>query len=260
MVTQMENSSERKFFAEFRFYEELNDFLPDEKFKKTFTYEFNGKPSIKDAIEAIGVPHTEVDLILVNQNSVEFDYHLCHGDQVAVYPKFESLDIFLLVRLRKQPLRESRFVLDVHLGKLARLLRLLGFDSLYRNNYADAEIVRISVAEKRIVLTRDQGLLKNKQVTHGYWLRSAIPEIQIREIVQRFDLSSQMKPFQRCPVCNGTICPIPNSEIATRVPPKSAGYYNEFFECQSCGKVYWKGSHYQNIRKKLDCFLKEKCL
>lgn len=229
--------------------------MPAEKHKVTFSYEFRGKPSIKDAIEAIGVPHTEVDLILVNQKSVGFDYHLRHGDRVAVYPVFERLDISPLVRLRDRPLRESRFILDVHLGKLARLLRLLGFDSLYRNDYADAEIVRISHTEKRIVLTRDRGLLKNKRVTHGYWLRSTTPEIQVREVVQRFDLTSQIKPFQRCPTCNGFVQAIPKSEIADRVPPKSARYYHEFFVCQSCGKIYWKGSHYHNIRKKLARFL-----
>ncbi|MDO9047434.1 MAG: Mut7-C RNAse domain-containing protein [Methylobacter sp.] len=142
--------------AEFRFYEELNDFLPPEQRKRTMHYRFSGHPGIKDPIEVFGVPHTEVDLIVVNGQSVGFDYQLQAGDRVAVYPVFETLDISSLVRLREKPLRNPRFILDVNLGKLAKRMRLLGFDSLYRNDYRDADIVNIAVNERRIVLTRDR--------------------------------------------------------------------------------------------------------
>ena len=102
--------------AEFRFYEELNDFLPPEKRKRSFAYMFEGTPSIKDAIEAVGVPHTEIDIILVDGRSVGFDHRLRGGERVAVYPMFEAIDVSPLVRLRPQPLRITRFVVDVHLG------------------------------------------------------------------------------------------------------------------------------------------------
>ena len=180
--------------AQFRFYEELNDFLAPDKKKRDFSYPFNGRPSIKDAIEAIGVPHTEVELILANGRSVGFDYPLKHGDRVSVYPVFESLDISPVVRVREKPLREPSFILDVHLGRLAKLLRMLGFDTRYRNDYRDIEIVDISIKERRIILTRDRGILKNRSVTHGYCLRSTEPIAQAREVLQRFDLFSQVTP------------------------------------------------------------------
>jgi len=190
-----------KNIAQFRFYEELNNFLSPSKKKTSFSYQFNGTPLIKDAIEAMGVPHTEVDLILVNGISVGFDYHLLHEDYVSIYPVFESLDISPIVHLRKKPLRKSTFILDVHLGKLAKSLRMLGFDLLYRNDYEDSEIIGISVKEKRIILTRDRGILKRKAVTHGYWIRSTRPGEQIQEVLSRFDLFSQIKPFHCCMIC-----------------------------------------------------------
>src|SRR5437868_7866953 len=156
--------------TQFRFYEELNDFLAPALRKCEFPYAFTGTPSVKDAIEAIGVPHTEVDLVLVDGESVDFTRRLTGGERVAVYPVFERLDIAPVTRLRARPLRRTRFVLDVHLGKLARYLRLLGFDSVYRNDYDDHTIVALAHEEQRIILTRDTGLLKHSAVTHGHWL------------------------------------------------------------------------------------------
>lgn len=244
--------------AQFRFYEELNDFLPLQKKKKSFSYQFNGKPSIKDAVEAIGIPHTEVDLILANGRSVGFDYHLLNSDFVSVYPVFESFDISPIVRLREEPLRRSSFVLDVHLGKLARLLRMLGFNALYRNNYDDPEIVSTSLKQKRIILTRDRHLLHVKQITHGYWIRSQNPENQLLEVLGRFDLYGQIKSFHRCIVCNGIIKEINKQEIIERLEPKTARYYNEFYLCDNCKKIYWKGSHYKRMKSTIDKFLQLK--
>ncbi len=232
-----------------RFYEELNDFIAAEKRKKPFSYSFQGHPSVKDAIEAIGVPHTEVDLIVVNSESVGFNYQLQHGDRIAVYPVFESLDISPLVKLREKPLRQSRFIVDVHLGKLARLLRLLGFDTLYRNDYADSEIVAISQKDNRIALTRDQGLLKHKTVTHGYWLRSQTPIKQLQEVCRRYDLFSQLSPFQRCIRCNGILEPVNKAEIYDQLPEKVAKTYTRFSRCRSCHNIYWTGSHYERLHK-----------
>ncbi len=243
--------------ASFRFYEELNDFLPPAKKKKHFDYRFNGRPSIKDAIEAIGVPHTEVDLILVNGQSVDFNHHLQDEDRVSVYPVFESLDITPVVRLREEPLRKTAFVLDTQLGKLTKLLRLLGFDTLYRNDYEDSEIIRLALEEERIILTRDIGLLKNKSVTHGIWIRSTSPEEQLKEVLHRFDLYSQIKPFQRCSVCNGTIGKIDKKEIIDQLPTKTKLYYDDFYRCQECGKIYWKGSHYQRMKVRISGWMKE---
>lgn len=242
----------------FRFYEELNDFLSPEQRKKTIAYFFSGRPSVKDAIEAMGVPHTEVDLILVNGLSENFSYQLQPKDQISVYPVFESLDITPLTRLRPHPLRESKFVVDVHLGKLARLLRLLGFDAAYRNDLTDAEIIRISRAENRIILTCDLGILKHNRVSHGYFIRSALPEGQLQAVLNRFDLYAQIQPFQRCLECNGIIEAVAKSEILGKVPPRIEQEFDKFHRCQNCRKIYWHGSHYRQMQEKIDRILRPK--
>ncbi len=244
-------ASEPRKTAQFRFYEELNDFLPPDRRKLSFPYGFVGTPSVKDAVEAIGVPHTEVDLVVVNGESVGWSYRLQDGDRVGVYPVFESLDISPAVRLRAAPLRAVRFVLDVHLGKLARLLRMLGFDAAYRRDYTDRDIVKISAGERRIVLTRDRGILKTKAVTHGYWVRSSNPKEQIREVVGRFDLARAVKPFERCMSCNGSLERTPRERLPSRVPERAAASHDEFLVCRDCGKIYWKGTHYERMKKSI---------
>ena len=153
--------------AYFRFYAELNDFLIPQQQKKIFAYHFWGTPSIKNAIQALGVPHTEVDLVLVNGNPVDFSYQLQPQDNISVYPVFESLDITQINPLRNKPLRNLRFIVDANIGKLARYMRMLGFDTLYENQFEDPEIIRISIDEKRIILTRDLEILKQNSVTRG---------------------------------------------------------------------------------------------
>lgn len=231
--------------AEFRFYEELNDFLPLEKRKTTFQYAFYGTPSLKDAIEALGVPHTEVDLILVNGTAKKFSSKLNPADRVAVYP---------VSHLRKQPLRKPKFILDVHLGKLARYLRLLGFDVLYQNNYEDTQIVKLAQQKRRIILTRDIGLLKNKKVLRGYWLRSTQPKQQLQEIVLRFDLANKIKPFIRCLECNGKIITVGKKLVDKRLAAATRKYYEKFYRCHHCKRIYWQGSHYQKLKKIVDEF------
>jgi uncharacterized protein with PIN domain len=234
--------------ATFRFYAELNDFLAPGDRGVPIAYRFSGRPAIKDAIEALGVPHTEVELIVVDGRSVDFGHRLRDGDRAAVYPVFEAMDVTPLVRLRERPLREPRFVLDAHLGKLARLLRLLGFDTLYRNDFDDVEIVDISVAQGRIVLTRDRGILKHARLTHGYCVRSPASVEQVREVVARFDLRSSIAPFKRCMICNGAIRVVDRRDVEHRLPPRASRDHDEFRHCEGCDRVYWKGSHYARLR------------
>lgn len=241
----------KKHTAWFRFYEELNDFLPSEQRKKAFPYTFSLPTSIKNAIEAIGVPHTEVDLILVNGNFVDFEYLLQPNDRVAVYPTFESLDIRPLIRLRPEPLRNLRFILDVHLGKLAHALRLLGFDSLYQNNFSDDAVVHLAERDSRIILTQDLGILKRKCVTRGYWVRARTVDEQILEVVKRFDLIQQIKPFTRCLVCNGEVVSVEKSTVLDQIPFRIREMFNDFYQCTACKKVYWRGSHYDKMMKKI---------
>jgi len=229
--------------ANFRFYEELNDFLSGDHYQQTIAYRFGGEPAIKDPIEVLGVPHSEVDLILVNGESVGFDYKLQHGDRVAIYPVFESFDISPLQRLRPKPLRKTAFIVDVNLGKLARRLRMLGFDAAYDNRLRDGEIVDMATGQKRIVLARDRRLLFRKAVTHGFWIRAVDADAQLKEVLERLDLYRQIKPLQRCMDCNGSIEPVATERIWTRLEPMTRRYYNEFFCCSGCDKIYWSGSH-----------------
>ncbi|MBN2382254.1 Mut7-C ubiquitin/RNAse domain-containing protein [bacterium] len=232
-----------------RFYEELNDFLPRHQRKITFSISFNGNPTVKDIIESAGVPHVEVDLVLVNGVSVGFDYHINHGERLAVYPMFESFDISPIIRLRPLPLRNPTFILDVNLGKCARIMRLLGFDCLYDNTYEDAQIVTLALEQARIILTRDVGLLKNGRVTHGYWVRSTKPSQQILEIIRRCDLKNHLRPFSRCLKCNGYIAHVTRDEIDDRLQPGTRLNYSEFFRCRDCQRVYWQGPHYHKMKR-----------
>jgi len=232
----------------FRFYEELNDFLPPQRRKIRFTHSFSERASIKDMIEALGVPHTEIDLILVNGRSVDFSYIVQDRDCISVYPMFEAFDIAPLVRVRPQPLRETRFVADVHLGKLARYLRLLGFDTLYRTHCDDAELARLAHEQKRILLTRDRGLLKRSLVTHGLYVRATDPRRQVREIIGRLDLRRSLRPFQRCARCNGQVRPVAKEQILERLGPNTKRYFQDFWMCRECRQIYWKGSHYQKMQ------------
>lgn len=242
--------------AYLRFYAELNDFLPVNQQHALIDYPFELSRSVKDMIESLGVPHTEIDLILVDGNSVDFSYQVQDGDRISIYPKFESIDITPLLRVRPQPLRQVRFVLDTHLGRLATYLRMLGFDTLYRNDYPDEELARISHAEGRILLTKDRGLLKRNQVTHGYFVRETNPRRQVAEVLQRFDLSRQITPFQRCLRCNTPLQPVEKETIADRLPPKAREYYQEFRLCPTCGRIYWRGSHYDRMQHFIDHLLR----
>jgi len=235
-----------------RFYEELNDFLPTDQCRTDFTHELKQARSVKDLVESIGVPHTEIDLIIVDGESVDFDHLVQNGEHISVYPVFRSLDISALKRCQPEPLREPQFVLDAHLGRLAAYLRMLGFDSLYRNDYNDPDLANISASEHRILLTCDRQLLMRKQVSYGYFVRARQPQQQLLEILTRFDLGHYQKPFTRCMHCNGTTQPVKKEEIEAKLQPRTKKYYNEFFQCQACKRIYWKGSHYLKMQAMLN--------
>jgi uncharacterized protein with PIN domain len=237
--------------ATFRFYEELNDFLPPERRKVPFTVDCARDATTKHMIEALGVPHTEVELILVNGESVGFDRLLRDGDRVAVYPKFEALDVTPLLRLRDHPLRETRFIADAHLGALASLLRMAGFDTLYDNHFHDADLVAIAVRDGRIVLTRDRELLKRREVDHGCYVHATNPDGQLKEIVDRLDLGRSVRPFCLCLRCNRPLRAAAKDEVLDRLPPHVRANQTRFSVCDGCGRVYWEGSHWEAMRQRL---------
>lgn len=235
-----------------RFFGDLNDFLPQAKKQTAFDHTFTGNGSVKDLIESVGVPHPEVDLILVNGQSVDFSHTYHDGDRISAYPVFTSINIETAVHLVPELLEVRRFVLDTHLGRLAAYLRMLGFDSLYRNDYDDPELADLSFTEKRILLTRDRKLLMRKQVQYGYFVRHHYPQQQLLEIVHRFNLAGTQQPFTRCMSCNGLLHPVDKRDIEEMLLPKTREHYNEFWQCADCRKVYWEGSHCQRMQKLVD--------
>ncbi len=245
--------------AMFRFYEELNDFLPKSKRKTDFEAEFEEKRSIKDMIESLGVPHTEIDLILVNGKSVDFKYLLQDKDGVSVYPVFEALDITGVTHLRKIPLRKTRFIADNNLGDIVKYLRVLGFDVYFDASHSPREIIEISKRESRIILTRSKNLLKRKEVTHGLYIYPGATGEQVKRIVDFLDIKSGIEPFSRCLLCNNRLKTIAREEIADRIPPKTKAHCNEYTHCKCCDKIYWKGTHFMNMSKVIDMILKSGC-
>ncbi len=241
-----------------RFHDQLNEFLPAQLNGKAFDVAFKKPRSVKDLIESIGIPHTEIDLIISNDKSVDLDYQVQPGDRIEVYPLSISAEFSLpdhaIVHCQPEPLSEHRFVLDVHLGKLATYLRMLGFDTLYRNDYDDPVLADISSEERRILLTCDRMLLMRKQISYGYYVRNRKPQQQLLEILSRYNLYGQIKPFSRCMHCNGCTHPVSKCSIETRLLAKTKKYYNDFYQCDSCKKIYWKGSHYQEMKKLIDKF------
>lgn len=257
MIERKNGSAKRRRRVEttFRFYAELNDFLAPEKRGRSFPHAFDGTPSVKDRIESLGVPHTEVDLVLVDGQPAGFDHLLRGGERVAVYPVFEAFDISPASVLRTAPLRDPRFVLDVHLGRLAGYLRALGFDSLYANDFSDEQIIGHSRAQHRIILTRDTGILKDGRVTHGRFVHATDPLRQLREVVDRFQLQGLIAPFARCIRCNGEIEPIDKDTLVSaagprEVPSRILEDFDTFTRCKGCGRVYWPGSHFDRLRER----------
>lgn len=233
--------------ASLRFYAELCDLVGE--LSGRVEREFLGSPGVKDLIEACGVPHTEIDLVLVNGESVDFSHRITDGDRISVYPVFEAFDVSGVTEVRASPLRATRFVLDVHLGKLARYLRLLGFDVAYSPEADDADLVEDSLDENRILLTRDRELLKHGRLTHGSLIRATDPAEQMVEVVRRFHLEGAIAPFTRCPNCNRRLEPVDKSEIRDRIEERTRRTYDRFWRCRECGQIYWRGAHFGDLER-----------
>lgn len=238
--------------ATFRFYEELNNFLAPPRRRREFACPCSESATTKHMIEALGVPHTEVELVLVNGESAGFDWLLNDGDRVAVFPRFEMLDITPLLRVRDQPLRVTRFVADTHLGGLAHLLRMAGFDTLYDNNFQDSEIEVIVERDERILLTRDRELLKRRSITRGCYIRALRSTQQLYEIFDRLDLARSVRPFTLCLTCNAPLRAVAKAEVLARLPPAVRERFDHFSTCNVCQRVFWEGSHWRRMRALLD--------
>ena len=221
--------------ATFRFHAELNDFLPAARRDRVLQVECACAATTKHMVEALGVPHTEVGMLTVNGMEAGLACQLAPGDQVDVFPGSPELD------------GPARFVADAHLGGLARLLRMAGFDTLYDNQFDDREIAAIASLQKRIVLTRDRDLLIRKEIILGCYVRALKSEDQALQVLSRYRLVRQAKPFTLCLSCNAPLQGVGKSEVADRLPPRVRELHEEFCRCDICGRVYWKGSHWQRM-------------
>ncbi len=235
--------------ATLRFYAELNDFLPPERRGRPFQHVFQGTPSVKDLIEALGVPHTEVDLILVDGESVGFEQRILGGERISVYPMFETIDIEPLLKVRPQPLRVTRFALDTHLGRLSAYLRMLGFDAWYSNEADDRALAMEASEHRRILLTKDRGLLKRSVVTRGYYVRAIRPLDQVVEVLDKFDLWSEIRPFRRCMRCNAALVPVSKEQVWELLPRGVQASQEHFKRCEGCGRIYWRGTHFERMQR-----------
>lgn len=233
----------------FRFEGDLKDHLsPPDRTQPELNKLFSTPGSVKDAIESFGIPHTEIGKIIVNQESVGFGYLLQDGDRVTA---FGAVNGTLAQSTLRPPLvaEEIRFILDVHLGRLAAYLRMLGFDTEYRTCLSDPEIAGISASEGRVLLTRDRGLLMRSMVTHGYWLRHTDSRLQTEEVLRRYHLTAHIRPWTRCMACNGLLHRVDKQAVLNRIPPRTVELHEEFSRCSDCRRVYWKGSHYARMQR-----------
>lgn len=233
--------------ATLRFYEELNDFLPPSQRKRDIQLEFLPPVPLRHLIETLGVPHTEVELALLNGDSVKLEAPVSDGDRLAIYPQFESLDVTPLLRIRSHPLRTPRFLADAHLGRLAGYLRMLGFDCRYWEQGNDRELASLAVRERRILLTRDRALLMHRVITHGCYIRDRVPRRQLEYLLRRLDLCRLIRPFTRCIRCNGVLQPVDEAQVRDQLPAGVRQRCHEFRQCDWCGRVYWKGTHYRRM-------------
>lgn len=225
--------------AYFVFLPDLPFFLSRRWIQGEGEYCFENGQSLKHLIEAAGIPHTEVGQVQVDAQIVDLGYLVSDGDRVQVFPAGPQM---------VQRPEVIRFILDNHLGRLAAYLRILGFDSLYRNDYQDDELAQIAVEEQRILLTRDRRLLMRRLVRFGYCLRSLNSQEQLYEVTRRYELVHLIAPFQRCLHCNGHLQSVRKESVIDQLMPLTRLYYDQFHQCTQCGQVYWKGSHYDHMQ------------
>ncbi|MFN2540595.1 MAG: Mut7-C RNAse domain-containing protein [Chthoniobacterales bacterium] len=209
------------------------------------------RTSVKDLIESCGVPHTEVDLILVDGAPVDFAHVLDQDAALAVYPPGSKRSTFFQEK-RMQATQIQKFVADGHLGKLSRDLRLLGLDVLYERDAQDRQLLELARIDNRALLTRDRRLLMHAVLRHGYYLRSQNPLEQTLEVLRRFELASSLMPFSRCLSCNASLQPVEKGEVLDRLEPLTKIYYERFRRCGGCGQIYWQGSHFDKLRARVE--------
>jgi len=229
--------------AQVRCYAELSDNLPARQRCTESSFSLEGETTVAELIAALEISSSDVDLILLNGHSVSLDAQVHAGDRVALYPVFESFDISSTQLIRSRPLRVPRFLLDVHLGKLAALLRMVGVDAAYQNHAQDEDLIRQSLSENRVLLSRDRALVTDHRLVRAHAIRSGVPEEQLVDVVGRFQLQELLEPFSRCLKCNSLLIAVPREEVFDFLPPRVRESQTVFHRCPSCLRVYWPGTH-----------------
>ncbi|WP_207061693.1 Mut7-C RNAse domain-containing protein [Motiliproteus sp. SC1-56] len=237
--------------ARFRFYGALNDFLPGQRRQGPAPYRFGGPVGLRDSIQAQGVPHPEVSLVLVDSHPRPPTFRLHGGERISVYPRLQHLLPDQADRWDTPLPSPRRFILDVHLGKLCRELRLLGFDCFWSNDLDDPVIIDLALAQGRIILTRDLGILKQARVSWGYFVRHTDPTDQVGEVADALGLGGQYRPLSRCINCNGLVAKVNRADVEKELPPGTRRSYDTFYRCDDCRQVYWRGAHYAGLMGKL---------
>ena len=252
----MRNSTFNGIQIKLRFYGHLNDHLEKKRRGIPFTRLLPEPTSAKDLIEGCGVPHTEADLILVNSIPVRFETLVKDRDLVSIFPLFESIDLPQKYKLQYSEKEYDRFLVDVNLGKLARYLRIAGFDTSYNNNAKDPQLIEQMQAENRVLLTRDKKLLMHRVVKHGYLVRSTNPEKQLEEVFERYNLFGKADPYTICIHCNTELRAVSKESVKDELEPLTKRYFHCFSRCPECGQIYWRGSHRQRLKPKVKKLLK----
>ncbi len=238
------------FTVRLTFHGDLAFFLKSQVGNKILERRLGEKVSVKDVIESCGVPHPEVDLILVNGRPVDFSHILERDEGVDVYPVRSQPTLFPENRLQVHHLK--KFLADGHLGKLARDLRLLGFDVVYDRDAQDRQLLAVMKIDNRALLTRDRWLLMHKVVRHGYYPRSQDAAEQIIEVMRRFDLFSAIAPFTRCLRCNALLEKVEKADVMEKLEPLTRIHYEQFRRCPGCRQIYWPGSHFDKLRARIE--------
>lgn len=229
----------------------LDDFLPPAGRGQPATPHTSRRTSLKDLVESFGVPHTEVAALTLNNHPAAFETLIEPQDDepclIRAWPAGVSGGLPGGPALQPPRPRPARFVLDVHLGRLARYLRLLGFDVCWRNDFEDEELADMSAAQKRILLTRDRRLLYRRQIVHGYFVRATDPSRQVEEVCRRFELHDEIAAFRRCARCNGLLMRVDKASVDRQLEARTLRYYNDFYRCARCHHIYWQGSHFARM-------------
>jgi len=223
----------------------LDFFLADRHPREKLDYPLTRNASVKDIIESLGVPHTEVGGIRFNGQEIGFAFVPDVGGSLHVRGIPQPFDVRSPSLLRPDPLDRVRFIADVNVLKLGRLLILLGFDVAGSSSFSDDRIAEMAESESRIVLTRDTTLLKRRKIVFARRIRSDLPYDQVVEVIDFFGLRDQTAFFSRCTRCNQPLKPVAKTDILDRLEPRTRKYFFDFFQCPACGKVFWKGSHYE---------------